>query len=68
MLVAGASLSLIAPIGVQASDINIEEIGTYVRKKSSSKKQKLTSNSFSNDLATLKPTVDKSEVKFRAEL
>ena len=69
MLVAGASLSLIAPIGVQASDINIEEIGTYVRKKSSSKKQKLTSNSFSNELATLKPTVDKSEVnlnKFEA--
>ena len=37
MLVAGAALSLIAPIGAQASDINIEEIDTYVRKKSSSK-------------------------------
>ena len=64
MLVAGTSLSLIAPIGVQASDVNIEEIGTYVRKKSSSKKQKLSSKSFSNELATLKTKEDKSEVKF----
>ena len=53
MLVACSALSLIAPIGIQASDINIEEIDTYVRKKSSSKKQKFSSKSFSNDLATI---------------
>jgi len=46
MLVAGASLSLITPLVAQASDINIEEIGTYVRKKSSSKKQKRETKSF----------------------
>ena len=64
MLVASASLSLIAPIGAQASDINIEEIGTYVSKKSSSRKQKkLSIKSFSNELATLKQKVNSSEAK-----
>ena len=65
MLVACSALSLIAPIGVQASDINIEEIDTYVRKQSSSKKQKrFDSKSFSNDLATIKQKVDSSEVNY----
>ena len=65
MLVAGAALSLIAPMSAQASDINIEEIDTYVRKQSSSKKQKrLTSNSFSNQLATIKQKPARAEVKF----
>ena len=64
MLVAAAALSLIAPIGAQASDINIEEIDTYVRKKSSSKKQKLNSKLFSNDLANLKQKVNRSEVDY----
>ena len=63
MLVAGAALSLIAPIGAQASDINIEEIDTYVRKKSPSKKR-LDSNSFSNDIATSKQKIDSSAVDF----
>ena len=31
MLVAGASLSLLTPIVAQASDINIEEMNSYVR-------------------------------------
>ena len=57
MLVAGVGLSLIAPMGAQASDINIEEIDTYVRKQSSSKKR-LNSKSFSNEIATLKQKVD----------
>ena len=64
MLVASAAVSLIAPIGAQASDINIEEIDTYVRKQSSSKKQKLNSNLFSNDLATAKQKVDSSEFNY----
>ena len=64
MLVAGAAVSLIAPMGAQASDISIEEIDTYVRKQSSSKKQKLSSKSFSNDLATLKQKVKNSEIEF----
>ena len=34
MLVAGASLSLIAPIAAQASDVvNLEEMNSYVRSK-----------------------------------
>ena len=62
MLVAGAALSLIAPIGAQASDVNIEEIDTYVRKQSSSKNQKrLNSNSFSNELVTIKQKVNSSQ-------
>ena len=63
MLVAGACLSLIAPIGAQATDINIEEIDTYVRKSSSSKKKKLNSKLFSNELATLKQKVNSSQVQ-----
>tara|TARA_A100001388_G_scaffold157500_1_gene117354 strand:+ start:414 stop:1718 length:1305 start_codon:yes stop_codon:yes gene_type:complete len=63
MLVACAALSLIAPIGAQATDINIEEIDTYVRKSSSSKKKKLNSKLFSNELATLKQKVDSTQVQ-----
>ena len=62
MLVASAALSLIAPMGAQASDINIEEIDTYVRKQSSSKKR-LNSNSFSNEIANLKQKVDSTVVQ-----
>ena len=65
MLVASAALSFIAPMGAQASDINIEEIGTYVRKRSSSKQKKLNSKTFSNELATIKQKkVDSSDVNF----
>ena len=35
MLVAGASLSLLTPIVAQASDINIEEMNSYVRSRNS---------------------------------
>ena len=63
MLVAGVCLSFLAPIGAQASDINIEEMNTYVRKKSTSKKQ-LNSKTFSNKLATRKQKVKSSETKF----
>ena len=63
MLVAGAALSLIAPIGAQAADINIDGINNYSRKKSS-KKQKFNSNSFANQLATIEEKVESSESKF----
>ena len=66
MLVAGASLSLIAPIAAQASDaVNIEEINSYVR--SQSKSSRLDSKSFINevgeDIANLKGRVDGLEAK-----
>ena len=66
MLVAGASLSLIAPLAAQASDVvNIEEIESYaVSKKKSSK---IDSNTFINevseDIANLKGRVDGLEVQ-----
>ncbi len=63
MLVASVCLSFLAPIGAQASDINIEEMNTYVRKKSTSKKQ-LNSKTFSNKLATGKQKVKSSETNF----
>ena len=66
MLVAGASLSLIAPITAQASDIvNLEEMNSYVRsqKKSSRLDSKTFINEVSEDLATLKGRVDGLEVK-----
>ncbi len=66
MLVAGASLSLIAPIAAQASDVvNIEEMSSYAR--SNTKSSKIDSNTFINevseDVATLKGRVDGLEVK-----
>ena len=66
MLVAGASLSLIAPIAAQASDVvNIEEMSSYAR--SSTNSSKIDSNTFINevseDVATLKGRVDGLEVK-----
>ena len=55
MLVAISSVGLIIPTVAQASDFNIEEMNSYNRKKSSSRKQKLfNSNSFNNELATQK--------------
>ncbi len=67
MLVAGASLSLIAPIAAQASDVvNLEEMNSYSRstKKSSSRLDSKTFiNEVSEDLANLKGRVDGLEVK-----
>ena len=66
MLVAGASLSLIAPIAAQASDVvNLEEMNNYVRR--SSKSSRLDSKTFINevndDIANLKGRVNGLEVK-----
>ena len=66
MLVAGASLSLIAPIAAQASDtVNLEEMKSYAR--SQTKSSRLDSNTFINevseDIAILKGRVDGLESK-----
>ena len=61
MLVAGASLSLIAPIAAQASDaVNLEELNSYARSQKSSSRidSKSFINEVSEDLANLKGRVD----------
>ena len=67
MLVAGASVSLLAPIAAQASDVvNLEEMNSYSRstkKKSSRLDSKTFINEVSEDLAILKGRVDSLEVK-----
>ena len=66
MLVAGATMSLIAPIAAQASDVvNLEEMNSYSRSetKSSRLDSKTFINDLSEDLAVLKGRVDGLEVK-----
>ncbi len=66
MLVAGASLSLLAPVASQASDIvNIEEMDSYARSQSNSSRidSKTFINEVSEDIAKLKGRVDGLEVK-----
>ena len=67
MLVAGASLSLLAPIAAQASDlVNVEEINSYVRstkKQSSRFDSKTFINEVSDDIAKLKGRVDGLEAQ-----
>ena len=67
MLVAGASLSLIAPIAAQASDvISVEEMNSYVRstkKKSSRIDSKTFINEVSENIANLQGRKDGLEVK-----
>ena len=58
MLVATAAIGLIAPIGAQANDINIEGMNSYSGSKSSSKKQKFNSKTFANELLKLNSKVD----------
>ena len=65
-LVAGASLSLIAPITAQASDVvNVEEMNSYAR--SQTKSSKIDSNTFINDvsedIANLNGRVDGLEAR-----
>ena len=66
MLVAGASLSLLAPVASQASDVvNVEEMNSYSR--SEAKSSRIDSNTFINevseDLAILKGRVDGLEAR-----
>ena len=66
MLVAGASLSLLAPVAAQASDVvNIEEINSYSRSQSKSSRidSKTFINEVSEDIANLKGRVDGLETK-----
>ena len=67
MLVAGASVSLLAPIAAQASDVvNLEEMSSYSRsnaKKSSRLDSKTFINEVSEDIANLKGRVDGLEAK-----
>ena len=74
MLVASASLGLIAPIAAQASDtLNLEGINNYSRSKVSSSKRYFDNKSFVNkvneDLATLKkiePRLEATQNNFEA--
>ena len=58
LLATSAFLGLLAPITASASEINIDEMNSYVRKKSSSKKQ-FNSQSFSKDLAKINESVER---------
>ena len=66
MLVAGASLSLLAPVAAQASDVvNLEEMNSYARSRTKSSRldSKTFINEVSEDIAKLKGRVDGLEVK-----
>ena len=66
MLVAGASLSLLAPVAAQASDVvNIEEMNSYARSQSKSSRldSKTFINEVSEDIAKLKGRVDGLEAQ-----
>ena len=66
MLVAGASLSLLAPVAAQASDaVNLEEMNSYARSRSKSSRldSKTFINEVSEDLANLKGRDHGLEVK-----
>ena len=66
MLLAGASLSILAPVAAQASDvINLEEMNSYARSESKSSKidSKTFINEVSEDIANLKGRIDGLEVK-----
>jgi len=66
MLVAGASLSLLAPVAAQASDVvNIEEMNSYSRSQTNSSRldSKTFINEISEDIATLKGRVDGLEAQ-----
>ena len=68
LLVAGATVSFIAPIAAQASDVvNLEEMNSYARSQSKSSRldSKTFINEVSEDIAILKGRVDGLEVKQR---
>jgi hypothetical protein len=64
MLVAGAAVSLIAPLAAQASDVNLDGMNSYSRSKSSKRiDSKTFINEVSEDLAILKGRVDGLEAQ-----
>ena len=65
MLVAGAAMSLVAPLAAQASDVNLEGMNSYSSSKNESKRfdSKSFVNEVSEDLAILKGRVDGLEAQ-----
>ena len=64
MLVAGSALSLLAPLAVQANDINLDDMNSYSGSKSSKKiDSKTFINEVTEDLAILKGRVDGLEAQ-----
>ena len=66
MLVAGASVSLLAPIAAQASDVvDLEEMNSYSRSQTKSSKfdSKTFINEVSEDIANLKGRIDGLEAR-----
>ena len=66
MLVAGASLSLLAPVAAQASDVvNVDEMNSYSRSQTKSSRidSKTFINEVSEDIAKLKGRVDSLEAQ-----
>ena len=66
MLVAGASLSLLAPVAAQASNaVNVEEMNSYSRSQAKSSRidSKTFINEVSEDLANLEGPVDGLEAR-----
>ena len=62
MLVASTAVGLIAPIAVQASDIDIDGMKSYARAKSKKKKQ-FSSKTFSNELANVKASGESTKTQ-----
>ena len=62
MLVAGAAVSLIAPLGAQATDINIDSMNSYDRGNSASRKQ-FNSKTFVNEVAKTNSRIDALDVQ-----
>ena len=64
LLVASTAMSLIVPVAAQASDtLNLEEMNLYTRKRSSSKKQKISSKTFANELAAVSDDIKSVEAQ-----
>ena len=64
MLVATAAVGLIAPLGAQATDINIEGMNNYSRSNSSKKQKTFNSKTFANEIANTNARVDAVEARF----
>ena len=64
-MVAGTAMSLIAPIGVQASEVNLEDMNSYSGSNSKTKRfdSKTFINKVNEDLATLNGRIDGLEAR-----
>ncbi len=62
MLVASTALSLIAPIGAEASDYNIKGMNSYSNSKNTKNAKRFSSKLFSSELATNEKKVESSDV------